>query len=114
MIRHVFWAGDGARRIGRRVGGGYLKVSPPCQSAAIGPLPVAMIEPSEGAALMTPPCQAPLFNPRSIAAGGAAVALPAITGATKKEARATALSAAEALPEGLLRTVCAHLSRRLL
>lgn len=114
MIRHVFLVRDGARQIGRQVDWGRLKVSPPGQTATVGTLPVAMIEPSEGAALMTPPRQAPLFNPRAGATGGTAIALPAITSAAKKEARATVLSATEALPKGLLRTVCAHLSRCLL
>jgi hypothetical protein len=108
MIRHVFLAGDRAGRIGRPVGWGCLKVSARGQATTVGTLPVAMIEPAGGAALMTPARQAPLLCTRSQAAGGAAIVLPAITSATKKEARATVPSATKALPEGLLRTVCAH------
>jgi hypothetical protein len=83
-------------------------VSPFGEAAAVGTLPVPMIKPSKCAALMTPARQTPLFGPRSRATGGTAIMLPAVTGATKKEARATTLSATEALSEGLLRAVCVH------
>ena len=98
MIRHVFlewggWAGRGRWCVGL--------VTALCQAAAIGPLPVSMIEASRAAALMTLPRPAPLLRPRLRAASGAAIALPAITSAAHKKTRAARGGAAKALAERL-------------
>jgi hypothetical protein len=58
-------------------------------SPAVSPLAVAMIEPPFGTLLVPAVGAASLTEPRLLAAGETAIALPAITGGTQKEQRAT-------------------------
>src|SRR5204862_4701285 len=106
--RHVFCFGRGDRGERQRFVLWWWGVSSSGQPATIGTLPVAMIEPSGSAALMTLTCGAPLLSPCPCATGSTAIALPAITSATKKETRTTIPSAPKALSERLLRVGCAH------
>jgi hypothetical protein len=98
MIRHVFlgWGGLAGRGRGR----GRL-VRALCQAAAIGTLPIPMIEAPRQTALMTLPRPAPLLRPGLRAASGAAITLPAITRAAHKEARPARGGATKALAERL-------------
>jgi hypothetical protein len=65
---------------------------------AVGPLPVAMIEPA-GASLVPPIGAAPLPDPDVVTAGKTAIALPAIAVQTKPEHSKAGLRAASPLPE---------------
>jgi hypothetical protein len=69
------------------------------QAAPVRPLAIAMIEPSFGTPLVAPVGAPPLLAAGSLAALGAAVAVPAITVRADKENRLAAMTEAKPLPQ---------------
>ncbi|HMX27419.1 MAG TPA: hypothetical protein PLD20_20420 [Blastocatellia bacterium] len=84
---------------------------PDDETAAIGTLPIPMIESSGQAALMALPGGAPLLGTRLRTTSGAAITLTAITSAADKEARTTRGGATKALAKSLRRGMHQHHSR---
>ena len=111
MIRHVFLRRGGLSRYRR---GGSCRdhgVSPYRETATVSALPIPLIEASGGALLMALTRGTQLLRACLRTAHGAAIPLPAITGATQKEARSTRWSATKALAERLRRRMRQHRSR---
>ena len=78
-----------------------IRHAPQAAAVPVGPLPVAVIEPSLPALLVPPVGGPPLAPPRFPPAALAAVLVPPVTMTTDPEHHATAGPPAEPLPQGL-------------
>ena len=78
-----------------------IRHAPEAAAFPVGPLPVAVIEPSLPALLVPPVGGPPLLPPRFLPAALAAVLVPPVTMTTDPEHHATASPPAEPLTQGL-------------
>ena len=104
VSRSVFGPGKPRYRDTARIegcGGSMIRHAPEAAAFPVGPLPVAVIEPSFPTLLVPPVGDQPLLPPRFPPAALAAVLVPPVTMTTDPEHHATAGPPAKPPPQGL-------------